>query len=231
MYKIRNYILDMLSVTISANIIIIPIMGYHFNMMSFTFWLSNLLAGPFLGLIIILGFIVYFISIVTLPVASVLAFLLQLFLMILIHIAEFCSNLPFSSILLKTPTILEIVSYYSFIYFAFIYDKEKRDHIMTIIKQKLPIVVIAILILSIIFVIGNYTKGLRIYFVDVGQGDCMLICTPNNKTILVDGGGSENSNFDVGEKVLLPYLLGRRIKKIDYMLISHFDSDHCRTDC
>ena len=63
------------------------------------------------------------------------------------------------------------------------------------------------------------------YFVDVGQGDCSLICI-NNKNIIIDGGGSENSDFDVGKQVLLPYLLDRRINKIDYMIISHFDSDH-----
>ncbi len=43
--------------------------------------------------------------------------------------------------------------------------------------------------------------------------------------MLIDGGGSDS--FDVGEKVLLPYLLDRRILKIDYVLISHFDTDHC----
>ncbi len=35
----------------------------------------------------------------------------------------------------------------------------------------------------------NIPKDLKIYFVDVGQGDCSLIVTPNNKTILIDGEG------------------------------------------
>ena len=64
---------------------------------------------------------------------------------------------------------------------------------------------------------------------DLGQGDCTLIQTPENKNILIDGGGSEFGNFDVGESTLMPYLLARRITTIDYMLISHFDSDHIRT--
>lgn len=71
----------------------------------------------------------------------------------------------------------------------------------------------------------SYSR-LSIYFVNVGQGDCTLICTPTNKTILIDGGGSETGSFDVGEKVLLPYLLDRKITRIDYMMISHFDTDH-----
>lgn len=63
--------------------------------------------------------------------------------------------------------------------------------------------------------------------IDVGQGDSMLIQTPKGKNILIDGGGSELGSFDVGEKTLLPYLLDKNIIKIDYMLFSHFDSDHC----
>ncbi|MFR8104127.1 MAG: ComEC/Rec2 family competence protein [Clostridia bacterium] len=52
--------------------------------------------------------------------------------------------------------------------------------------------------------------------------------TPYRKTILIDGGGSKNEkSFDVGEGTLLPFLLNRKIKKLDYILVSHFDSDHC----
>ena len=57
-----------------------------------------------------------------------------------------------------------------------------------------------------------------------GQGDSCLIVTPNNTKILIDGGGSET--YDVGEQILLPYLLDRRITKIDYIICSHFDMDH-----
>ena len=51
------------------------------------------------------------------------------------------------------------------------------------------------------------------------SGDCTFIQTPKNKNIIIDGG---DNKYDV----LLPYLLDRRIKRIDYMIISHFDSDH-----
>ena len=68
------------------------------------------------------------------------------------------------------------------------------------------------------------SHDLEVYFIDVGQGDSTLIVTPNDKTILIDGGGS--STYDVGENTLVPYLLDRKIKKLDYVMISHFDEDH-----
>ena len=47
------------------------------------------------------------------------------------------------------------------------------------------------------------------------------------KTIIIDGGGSDD-NYDVGKSILLPYLLTKKINRIDYMFISHMDSDHCK---
>ena len=91
-------------------------------------------------------------------------------------------------------------------------------------KNKIStILIILVLIFSIFYFVP---KDLKIYFVDVGQGDCTFIVTPKNKTILIDGGGSTGSDFHVGESTLLPYILDRGYKKIDLMFISHFDQDH-----
>lgn len=67
-------------------------------------------------------------------------------------------------------------------------------------------------------------QDFKIYFVDVGQGDCCFITTKTLKNILVDTGGS--NDYNVGKNVLVPYLLDRRVKKLDYVFISHFDTDH-----
>lgn len=45
------------------------------------------------------------------------------------------------------------------------------------------------------------------------------------KNIIIDGGN--NRDYDYGEKVVVPYLLDRKITKIDFLMVSHFDSDHC----
>ncbi len=60
--------------------------------------------------------------------------------------------------------------------------------------------------------------------IDVGQGDSTLIITQQDIKIVIDGGGDEN--YDVGEKVLIPYLLSKGVYKLDYVIISHFDTDH-----
>ena len=214
--KVINYIKQMALVSIYANIIIIPIMMYHFNTVSFTFIISNIMASPILGIIVITGFLFIITSITVKPLTSLIAIFIKPILSILIKISQICSKLPFSNILVVTPYMFNVISYYAIILYCI---KSKKNN-----KCKIIICLLIVLIL-INFIIYIFPQKLRIFFIDVGQGDSTLIITPDKKTVLIDGGGSDS--FDVGEKVLLPYLLDRRILKVDYVLISHFDTDHC----
>lgn len=97
-----------------------------------------------------------------------------------------------------------------------------------ILKRKIQYITIITVFLICYLVVQKLPQDLKISFIDVGQGDCTLITTPNHKNILIDGGGSTSDSYDVGESVLLPYLLNHHIKQIDVMIISHFDTDHIR---
>ena len=233
--KINNKISKILSVTISAQLAIMPIMIYKFNNLSLTFFISNILASPFLGISIILGLITIFISLISFKLAKAISLLLNLSLEILIGISEFTAKLPFSSILIKTPPMLLILIIYCFIllfnYLYYIYISKtnirlfQKRIIKLINKANVNKFISIIIIIVILFNVFSYSyllipKNLRIYFIDVGQGDSCLIITPRNKKILIDGGEGDSN-------VLLSYLLDRRIKTIDYIVISHFDSDHC----
>ena len=72
----------------------------------------------------------------------------------------------------------------------------------------------------------HFHETLMIYFVDVGQGDCTVITTPKGKNIVIDGGEGNSDQYDYGKNVVVPYLLDRGIKQIDYLIVSHCDSDH-----
>lgn len=215
-------------ITISANIVIIPIIMYNFNTISLTFFISNLLAGPIIGIIIILGFSIIIISLIFFPIANIFSKILNLLIILFLNTVKACANLPFSKIFIITPTLKFIFLYYCLLVFIII-----KERIQIRISIKLKNKVIAILIILVIINPIKYfsnikQSNLKIYFVDVGQGDSTCIVTPKNKIILIDGGGnSKDENYDIGKQTLLPYLLDKKINKIDYCIVSHFDSDHC----
>ena len=214
--KLLKYLKDSIIISISANIFIIPIMMYQFNTISLTFILSNLLAGPLLGISIILEIIVLLISFMSINIAAIPAKVLNILLILIINIANWFSNIEISKIYVITPQIISIVAYYLIC-------------AAIILKQKNRKIIVIIMLTVLIINLFPTPKKLRINFIDVGQGDSTLIRTETNKVILIDSGGSTaSSSFDVGNKVLLPYLLDRRIKKIDFIIVSHFDADHCQ---
>ena len=239
--KMMDKLKDMCILTISAQVLILPVMAICFNTISFTFIISNLIASIIIGPIIIFGFILILISFFNMYISKIFAKPYIVLLKVLINVANYSSMIPISRIYVRTPYMISIILYYLFIAILIIifeiqksnrkFIKEKFQSILTCIKYKILknkkslCVCIALIILISIF-INKIPSCLKIYFIDVGQGDSTLIVTPLNKTILIDGGGNENSN--VGKNILLPYLLDRRIRKLDYVFISHFDTDHVR---
>lgn len=201
---------EIISLSLSAQILIFPISILFFNKISFTFLLSNILVSLIIGIIIILGFIVILFQFKFL--FNTLCFLLEL----LKNIAKFFSKLEFSKIILVTPKWWQVVMYYILVlgitYLFYLKLKENKrvleKKILTnvhkfkyYILSKKKTIVIAITVIIIQLQILNFIpKDLKIHFIDVGQGDSTLIVTPTNKTILIDGGGSANNEFDVREK-------------------------------
>lgn len=71
-------------------------------------------------------------------------------------------------------------------------------------------------------------KELSVSFLDVGQGDSIVIRTPAGRTIVIDGGqgATAKSRFDAGKEVLIPFLEQAGVKKIDLVVATHPDFDH-----
>ena len=67
---------------------------------------------------------------------------------------------------------------------------------------------------------------LRVIFLDVGQGDATFIELPDGRRLLVDGGPGGARRFDVGERVIAPFLWNRPVRRLDVVALSHSDADH-----
>jgi competence protein ComEC len=72
-------------------------------------------------------------------------------------------------------------------------------------------------------------KLVELTSIDVGEGDSLLLVTPQGKTILIDAGGpigGHHTDFDIGEEVVSPYLWWRDISHLDAVVVTHGHSDH-----
>ncbi len=65
-----------------------------------------------------------------------------------------------------------------------------------------------------------------VWFLDVGQGDSVLIRLPRGTTVLIDGGGTPFSDFDVGERVVVRALRALGVRRLDVVVATHPDADH-----
>ena len=242
---------EILAITISASIAVFPVMLFTFNLFGIYFLITNLLASIIIGPITIFGTVVLIISFIYLPLAKILGGVLEVFIDVLIYISNF-SKLPLAKIYIITPKVFQIGIFYiiciilNYVYkiyndknlnitqirfknlIALYKYKVKELYNKKIKKYNFKILSIFIIVIIILNIFNSLfiTNNLKIYFVDVGQGDSTFLVTPKNKTILIDGGGSTSSTFDVGESTLIPYILDRGYNKIDLVFISHFDQDH-----
>ncbi|MCI7205497.1 MAG: MBL fold metallo-hydrolase, partial [Clostridium sp.] len=86
-------------------------------------------------------------------------------------------------------------------------------------SKNIKLIIILIFILSLSGC-NKYDNFLSIHMIDVGQGDCILIKTPQKKNILIDGGDEDSY------KIINSYLKWNKVKNIDIIIATHFDKDH-----
>lgn len=131
-------------------------------------------------------------------------------------------KLPFYHLILGKPQILEIVVFYVALWIVvrILKGKLKTD------GTKLLVTVLSAFALCIVMDFG--ANSLNIYFVNVGQGDGAVLHTDAGETVLIDGGGASayQDEYNIGERVYLPYLTAHGFTRIDTAIVSHYHKDH-----
>jgi len=223
-YKIVVWIKNPLAVSTAAWIGIFPLSAYFFSKVSIISIVSNIFIIPLTGIAVILGFVTFFIGLVSISLAGIVANINYLVLNLITFIAKSFSSLPFAFIYVAQPSIMVIALYYLTVFFIIeIFYKKILSHK---IKKKTTLIVLSVIFLIIIVQVFYPADNLKVNFINVGEGDCILIEAPNKINILIDGGGTPQSNFDVGNKIVIPYLRRKGINKINLLVLTHPHLDH-----
>jgi len=199
-----------------------PLVIIFFHRFSFMGFLSNLFIVPVVGFAIIppalLATLLFFCSPLTAGLlfkgtGRVLEGLLDF-----IHVwTEICS----AEMLAAVPTPAETLCYYGLLLLLPVFVKRKKTVVFIITAAAVIAIFAAIDVYRV-----ERKMPLRVTFLDVGSGDAALVEFPKGSVMLVDGGGFRDNAFDVGAAVVAPVLLQKRIKKVDYVVLSHPHMDH-----
>lgn len=163
------------------------------------------------------------------------------------QVCEWVTILPGHSIIVGHRSVIGVVFYYMVIgvvsmllmYRPSVYrmwsEKNKPTGLPGLLRKR-GVIVLLVLILNVILMILPVTDStgslfpifsrndLTITNLDVGQGDCSCIRLMGGETVLIDGGSSDVKQ--VGKYRIVPFLEYMGIDTIDYMIVTHSDSDH-----
>ncbi len=229
---------EAVSLTISAQLFVTPITLYNFNTIYLGGLISNIFSMSLAGIIMMYGILLFPIYLLIPPFGKALAVPLELLIKIMNKIANIFSDIPGFNYTLPTPSLLQIAIYYMVLFYVLDIDERifiKRITNLPQISQKngykklITIFCGVMSILIVAFAANILPNPLEIAMIDVGHGDSILITTPHRKCILIDTGDSYVSNgkrYDMGERTVLPYILKKGFSKIDFLILSHLDSDH-----
>lgn len=221
--NIPDWIKAPVLIPVVAQIWVAPIQMFYFNTFTVYSVFANIIASPLLSIISFGGFITSLLLVIpkiSIPVCAVSDFVLNYLLTALTYISNFFGGLKYSLLQTTHPNILQLCLYYAMLLLGTVFLK----------FNKIKYFVITIIIFPLILgftAISIPSKDLEIIAFDVQNADSFLIKTPANKYFMIDTGkasyGSKNSQAKI---IMLKYLKDRGIKKLEGLIVTHFDNDH-----
>lgn len=219
----HHWPIHLISATLAATLGTAPLLIYHFNHISFSTIISNLLIEPLICLISLpLGFISLPLLLIHEPSALLLLKAGSIPLSLAIKIVSLISAVPGSYAWIPDPPLFTILLYY--LACGIIINMKKTRY--TLMGAILLCISVTSFFTPFIPWSGFRQTTNSVSFLNLGHGSGALIELSNGNTILIDGGSRSGSGFDPGNRVISPYLWHRGIARLDDVIITHADADH-----
>jgi len=212
---------DLFAFSLAAHLGVAPFLASTFHRVTFSGLILNLAAVPLISLTMALGYAFLPLSFLHPALGQGLAAVLAVLLKIFLGVARLWEQAPFLSYRLPAPPPWVSVLYILLLLSLFF---PRRFKFQTTVLLILCLASFAVLV-TYPFPPQN-SPGLRVTFLDVGQGDSILVEFPGRKKMLVDAGGMPVGNFDVGESVVSPVLWKKGLKRVDILASTHAHPDH-----
>jgi len=229
MTALPTWLARLLAVTIAAQLGVLPFIAWYFNSFSLSSLVANVLIVPLIEWIVILGLVGACIGMLFGVLGNIMMVICSLLIGVVIQCTAWLAMVPGAKIYL--PSIGLILGTIYYLLLAWVYGY-KPGNMLSLVEliQTWPGASAATLLSTVICVIlySVYPRAMYVHFIDVGQGDCALIITPHGRAVMVDTGGVMGSatDFDIGDRVVVPYLKHYGVLSIDYLFLTHGHQDH-----
>lgn len=217
------YIKAFILVNLIATLATTPFVAWHFQRVCFFVGLlTNLLVVPLTSLVILPGLLFGTILLPFFPeLASGLWQGVGWLLDYLVVFINFVSGWSWSAVWVPRPSILQVTLFYLSLGSLAMTRHWKISRALAVMFFALLLSVSAHREWTL-----SHQQGLKLHVLDVGQGTSQVVELPEGKLMVMDGGGLRSPYFDVGERIVAPFIRHLGYRKIDIIVLSHPEQDH-----
>jgi competence protein ComEC len=237
-----SIITDGFAASLAAILAVAPLIAYNFGIVSLVGLPATFFSLPALPFMIVTSALVAFVGLLVSLAAQVLGWLAWLFLTYLVLLVQGFDALPYASLGVASVSTWHVLEYYAILAAVIVFLNRRKQladlssRLTSGIKRAaqdipkprlgfspkwlvLPLLIAAILVWSAALTMPD--DRLHVSFLDVGQGDAILIQTPSGQDILIDGGpDSQRINLELSER--LPFW----DRTIDLVVCTQPHADH-----
>jgi competence protein ComEC len=200
-----------------------PLVLYVFQRLPLIAPLANIVVMPFASIAVPLALLASFLAEVSQPLGGVLLGLTGLVVTAMYTLIAFFAATPYAAPRLGMVALPVIVLAYGTLVLM-PYSRVCRAARWGAITG----VVVIVAWLTWPWLMPERSGQLEVTFLDVGQGDASVIRFPRGSAMLIDGGGSYRDDFDVGARVVAPFLWYQGMRRVDYVVATHPHPDHAK---
>lgn len=208
------------AVSLAATLGTLPLTAIHFGRVSVIGIAANMVVIPAVGCSVVLGILSAVVGTFSLWLAETYATVNHIVLFLTLELTRFSGELPVAYVDTLRFRPIDSVPFYAGLVVA--------ANITSARVARMGFLIFLTALNVAVWTPEGYaapSKLMRVSFIDVGQGDAVVVEFPDGKTMLVDA-GPRSPTFDAGERVVVPFLKRRGIATIDLLVATHAHNDH-----
>lgn len=226
----KSWWLKSFLVTFVCQLLVYPLLLWHFYEISISSLVANIVFVPLFSFIILpLNILFLLLTFLSQSIADFFFNFYEPIRLSLTNCILFLQSIPFQMWSPGRPEAWCIILAYISIFIVYYLIENKRAWKWAIAVFIVPII--------FMYITPKMDSDLRVTFLNVGQGDCIVVELPYQKAVyVVDTGGllrfekerwkETKKTFEIGRQVVVPFLKGRGIRTIDALILTHADADH-----